>query len=589
LSNWIWEQFFTYVLLSEGADQQALEAKFSPFLDRFADPSTSTRGFTYEAQLQPLTDIHLRSAYLTFDWGIRGNILYVYTFSAIALFVLLIACFNFMNLSTARATKRAREVGMRKVIGARRVQLIVQFLGEATLMAFVALLAALAITQITLPSFNDFTGKDLAISYTSGWVVPALLLLSVALGIVAGSYPALYLSAFRPVRVLKGGTGAGGPGLTSLRRALVVAQFVITITLIISTVVVYRQLQFVRTADLGFERDLLVKLPLRDEMFSNVDAIRSELLRHPSVASVTASWGTPGGFAAGDGIHLPGRDAEFGIRVFTTDYEFVRTFDMRMAAGRDFSREHPSDEHEAFLLNEAAARALGWSTEEAVGREISWDMWAIEGTKRGSVIGVVEDFHFSSLREAVEPVVITIHPVYGHFSVRLRPGGTASALEMLEAEWKKWAPAWPFEYEFLEDELAEQYESEDRLARICAVFAALAILIACLGLFGLTSFMVERRTKEIGIRKVMGASVKRLVLLLSRDFALLVLVAFAVAVPIAFLAARAWLDGFAYRVDVEPEVFILAGSVSFAIAVATVSFHTIRAAMSDPVKSLRYE
>ncbi len=262
---------------------------------------------------------------------------------------------------------------------------------------------------------------------------------------------------------------------------------------------------------------------------------------------------------------------------------------MRMAAGRDFSREHPSDEHEAFIINEAAAQEQGWTPEEAVGKELAWDMWAEEAVKRGRIIGVVENFHYGPLRDAIEPVMINIHPVYGQLSIRIRPGGVMSALRAIEAEWNRWAPSRPFEYTFLEEELAEQYLSEEKLARVCAVFAGLAVLIACLGLFGLTSFIVGRRTKEIGIRKVMGASVERIVLLLSRDFAMLIGVAFVIATPIAYLLAGAWLDDFAYRIDIEPLVFIVAGFASLAIALSTVSYHTIRAATSDPIKSLRYE
>lgn len=589
LSNWRWQQFFTYVLLHEGLDPRSLEARLPAFLDRFADPNTLPGGFSFEAHLQPLTDIHLRSSHLTFDFGRRGNIAHVWAFSGIALFVLLIACFNFMNLSTARGTNRALEVGMRKVIGARRAQLIGQFLGESTLMAFASLFVALLLTEIILPHFNRFVGKELDIVYASGWVLPVLLALGLMLGFIAGSYPALYLSSFRPAHVLKGDVGAAGGGITTIRRMLVVTQFAITIALIIGTAVVYRQLQFTRNTDLGFQRDLLVKVPLVENMTANVDAIKAELARHSSIASVTASWGTPGGFLAGDGVRLPGRESEWGLRVVSTDYDFITSYGMRMAAGRDFSRDHPSDEHEAFIINEAAAQEQGWTPDEAVGKELSWDMWAEEGVKRGRVIGVVENFHYGPLRNAIEPVMINIHPVYGNLSIRIRPGGVTSALGAIRTEWDKWVSSWPFEYTFLEEELAEQYVSEEKLARVCAVFAGLAVIIACLGLFGLASFIVGRRTKEIGIRKVMGASVERIVLLLSRDFAMLVMVAFLIAMPIAYLFANAWLEDFVYRIDIEPLVFIIAGLVSLVIAISTVSYHTIRTALSDPIKSLRYE
>jgi putative ABC transport system permease protein len=478
---------------------------------------------------------------------------------------------------------------MRKVIGARRAQLIGQFLGESTLMAFASLLVALIITEIILPHFNLFVGKELDVVYTSGWVLPSLLALGLVLGITAGSYPALYLSSFSPARVLKGESWTAGGGITTIRRTLVVLQFIITIALIIGTAVVYRQLEFTRNTDLGFQRDLLVKIPLVENMTENVDAIKAELVRHSSIASVTASWGTPGGFLAGDGVRLPGRESQWPLRVVSTDYDFITSYGMRMAAGRDFSRRHPSDEHEAFIINEAAAQEQGWTPEDALGKELDWDMWAEEGVKRGRIIGVVENFHYGPLRDGIEPVMINIHPVFGHLSIRLRPGGVAAALGAIEAEWNRWTSSRPFEYTFLEEELAEQYVTEEKLARVCAVFAGLAIVIACLGLFGLTSFMVGQRTKEIGIRKVMGASVEGIVLLLSRDFATLVVVAFVIATPIAYVAANQWLEDFAYRIDVEPLVFIIAGLVSLVIAISTVSYHTIRAAMSDPIRSLRYE
>lgn len=589
LSNWHWQQFFTYVLLKEGADPRVLTNKIDQLLRRQADPNTSAQGFTYDAALQPLLDVYLKSSHLRFNWGRSGNITYVYALASIAIFILLIACLNFMNLSTARSTRRAREVGMRKVIGARRRQLIAQFLGEATLTAMLALGLAIIFTEAALPAFGDVVDKELDLVYRSGPIIPMLIAFGLLVGLAAGSYPAFFLSSFRPARVLKGTGDPSGAGFTTVRRVLVVTQFAISITLMIGTAIVYRQLEYVRSVNLGYERELIAKLPLRGSMDENVHAVKAELLRHSSIAGAAASWGSPGSFAPGDGIRLPGREAQWPARVFTVDHDFVEVYGMELVAGRDFRRDFVSDENSAFLLNESAANGLGWSTEEAIGQEIWWDAWGQDAIKKGRVVGIVRDFHYSSLHETVEPAMLTLHPVYGQLSVKVRAGAIEEAVAAMKLEWEKWAPEWPFEYEFLDEELAQQYADEKKLATLTAVFAGLAILVACLGLFGLASYVVERRTKEIGIRKTLGASVQGLVVLLSREFALLVAVAFMLAVPMAYLTTSRWLRDFAYRVDVEPWVFAWAGAVGLLIALATVSFHTVRTAFTNPVRSLRCE
>ena len=588
LENWIWQQFYTYILLPDAGAAASLEAKLPAFLDRYADPETSQYSFTYESHLQPLSEVYLRSVGYEFDGSPRGSITYVYAFSGIALLILLIACFNFMNLATARSMQRAREVGMRKVIGAQRRQLVGQFLGESVLMAFVALVVTVGIVLLVLPGFNAFTGKALRLDLMS-----MLFLLGggLVVGLLAGSYPAFFLSAFRPLHVLKGGHGAEGMNLSVVRKGLVVAQFAISTLLIIGTAVVFQQLDYLHNKDLGFDKEQVVVLPLRGDMDDNLDAVKSELMRHPGVIGATASWGVPGAWAAGDDVRLPGSEASWPTNMIVADYDFIDTYRMHLVAGRGFSRDFSSDEREAFILNETAAQALGWTPEEAIGQPLLWDEWGDEDQERsGHVIGVVKDFHYGSLHQEIERLVLLMHPTaLGQLSVRIQPDGVQASMDHIASIWKTWAPSWPFEYEFLDEDIADEYAAEQTLSQLVSIFALLAIGIACLGLLGLAAFMAERRTKEVGVRKVLGASVPGLVLLLSKDFARLVLIAFIVAAPVAYIAMNRWLESFVYRIDLGVGVFLVAGVLVLAIAWLTVSYQSIRAARVNPVESLRYE
>ncbi|HMB91368.1 MAG TPA: ABC transporter permease [Rhodothermales bacterium] len=588
LENWIWQQFYTYILVPDADAAASLEAKLPAFLDRYADAETSQYSFTYESQLQPLTEVYLHSVGFAFDGSPRGSITYVYAFSGIALLILLIACFNFMNLATARSMQRAREVGMRKVIGAQRRQLVAQFLGESVLMALVALVVTVGVVLLVLPSFNAFIGKALGLDVAS---ILSLLGGGLVVGLLAGSYPAFFLSAFRPLHVLKGGRGAEGMNLSAVRKGLVVAQFAISTLLIIGTAVVFQQLDYLHNKDLGFDKEQVVVLPLRGDMDDNLDALKSELLRHPGVTGATASWGVPGEWAAGDDVRLPGSDVAWPTNMIVADYDFIDTYRMHLIAGRGFSRDFPSDEREAFILNETAAQALGWTPEEAIGQELLWDEWSDERERRsGQVIGVVQDFHYGSLHQEIERLVLLMHPSsVGQLSVRIQPDGVQASMDHIASIWKTWAPSWPFEYEFLDEDIADEYAAEQTLSQLVSVFALLAIGIACLGLLGLAAFMAERRTKEVGVRKVLGASVPGIVLLLSKDFARLVLIAFVVAAPVAYIAMHRWLDSFVYRIDLGVGVFLAAGVFVLAIAWLTVSYQSIRAARVNPVESLRYE
>lgn len=595
LQNFIWQQFFTYLLLPENYDSKILEAKFPAFIEKFAEPQTSQYGFSYQPYLQPLADVHLRSSHLQFDIAQKGDIDYVYAFSFVAVFILLIACFNFMNLSTARAVQRAREVGMRKVVGAQRAQLVRQFLCEAILLAILALAIAIGLVELALPEFNDFTGKTLALNYAGSWLAAlGVLVVTLAVGVFAGSYPAFFLSRFQPIKVLK-----GQPILSSretklgLRKILVIAQFTISLILIVGTAIVIEQLHFLRNKKLGFDKEQVVVFPLRgDEMALNYEAIKNELLSRSAITSATAFYGTPGGGIAGDDIRLPGSPTKFSTYMILLDFDYIRTFGMEVIAGREFSKEFSTDPDEAFVLNETAVKGLGWaSPEEAIGKEVEWESWGSEvAFKKGRVIGVVRDFHVQSLRVEIAPVVLHIfEPAYSSIAVKIQPDDIPGTLDHLEKVWGKWAPAWPFEYAFLDQNLDAQYRSEEKLGQIFGVFSFIAIFIACLGLFGLASFTAQQRTKEIGIRKVLGATVAGIVGLLSRDLIKLVVIASFIAAPVAYFAMTSWLDNFAYRISVSADMFLLAGVLTLGIAFFTVSYQAIRAALANPIDSLKCE
>jgi putative ABC transport system permease protein len=587
MRNWVWQQFYTYVLLRTGADPAALQDKLRALIPRHADAQTQPQGFRYaDFPLQPLRDVYLRSAGVTFDLAPRGDATYVYAFGAVALFILLLACVNFTNLATARAAERAREVGLRKAIGARRGQLARQFLVESALTALVATALAVGLVALALPGFNAFAGKALGLPASPAfWLGVGALGLGV--GLLAGAYPALFLAGFQPAAVLRGAFG-GIRGRPALRRGLVGFQFAVTTLLLIGTAVVYRQLDFLQHTDPGFDREQVVVLPLRGGM--DPETVKAELLRHPGVVAAAASWGVPGGIVAGDGVRLPGSEAEFSTNMFTVDLDYVRTFGMRVVAGRAFSPAFPTDAEEAFMLNETAARELGWTPETAVGQPLEWNRWDDAGVKRGRVVGVVEDFHFRSMHQAVEPLVLHVFaPAFGNVSVRVRPENLPATLAHLEATWGRHAPAWPFEYTFLDADFAALYRAEARLGQLLALFAGLAVLVACLGLLGQSAYAVRQRAKEVGVRKVLGASAASIVALLSRDTLGLVLGAFAVAAPAAYLLTSRWLEGFAYRVDLGPGVFLAAGALALAVALLTVSTQALRAAAADPVKALRSE
>jgi putative ABC transport system permease protein len=595
LENWGWQMVFTYVLLNPGADPARIEAKIPAMLERHANPEDLDSD--YLVSLQPLKDIYLRSAELEYDIARKGNINHVYAFAIVALFTLLIACFNFMNLSTARSMQRAREVGLRKAIGAQRSQLVGQFLGESMVLTALAMVLAIGLTAIVLPVLNNWAGKELSLlSAFSPLLVLQLLAALLLVGVLAGLYPAFFLSAFQPVRVLKGTLNSKAEGGYALRKTLVVVQFAISTALIAGAGIVYYQLNYVQQKNLGFNKEQLVIIPFQtNDMRQDYQIIKQELVNNPAIVSATACYGLPGGLFAGDGVQLPGRDKEVGISMFMIDPDYLTTMGMELVAGRNISEKFGTDAEEAFLINETAVKSLGWSSpEQALGQEMLWPKWEpahlADTLKRGRVVGVVKDFHYKSLHQKIEPLVLHMYePAYYTMVARVRPEKMADALNFLKAKWEARAPEFPFEYEILDQQFAKFYESEQTFKQLFLLFTSLSIFIACLGLLGLATFMAQQRTKEIGIRKVLGASVAAIVVLLSRDFLKLVLIGILIATPLAWYFIEQWLLSFSYRIDVQWWMFVSAGIVAVTVALLTVSFQSVKAALMNPVRSLRSE
>ena len=597
--DWSHFLYHTYVVLDEAASAEAIQASLPALIEqRSPEPDP---GY----QLQAVTDIHLRST-LRGEIEPSGSVSYVYSLAAIALLILLIACINFTNLSTARSAHRAREIGMRKVLGAQRGGLVAQLLGESVLLTLFALALALPLVFLLLPAFNQLAGKALSLQALS---IPFLLLIlagmTVLVGVVAGSYPAFFLARFAPMRTLRGRLNPDASGLV-VRKVLVVAQFSIGIVLILSTLVIYDQLRFVRSKDLGFDKERTVVISAR--MYGHAttpipfESMQQEFAVHPGVQQVGVTGDVPGTNPNQSPFFLEGMTdqddmAQTNWNRYSVDYEWIEAMGLDVIEGRSFSRDVPADVTDAFIINEAAlrqARAMlgsAWDApiDKKIDRYLRLESRWILG-KRGRVIGVVRDFHYQSLHHRIGPLVLQLNPSSrDHFIVRLQTEDLPGTLAHLEATWKNFIPDRPFEYYFLDDSFDRLYRAEQRAATLFSVFTGLSLIIACLGLLGLAAFTAEQRTKEIGVRKVLGASLADIVVLLSKGFATLVVIAFVVAVPLAYLAVDRWLQNFAYRVDLSWDIFLLAGLTALGIALATVSYQAIKAALTDPVESLRYE
>jgi len=575
---------FTYVVLKQGQDVDALQAKFQQYVGKTVAGDVFRQSGNYTSfPLTPLLDIHLRS-HLQYELEPNGDITYVYLFSIIAMFILLLACINFINLATARSMKRAREVAIRKVLGSMRMQLVRQFLVESFAHVLLAILGAVALAELVLPAFNQLAGKELAVGFfDSPFAFATLAGLAVVVTLVAGAYPAISLSSFWPAEALKAGQMTHA-GRDRLRKFLVVLQFCISIALIAGTLVVFSQLRYIQNKRLGFDKEHVLVIHRASGLGTRFVAFRERLRQEASVVDASGVQFMPGQIFDSTVFSLeqPANYQNTSVSYDLIDEHTVAVLGMKIVAGRMFSSSIVSDSS-SFLINQTAAEAFGWK--DPIGKHIS-----MGESYNGPVIGVVEDFHFESLRHEVKPLILLLSRWSpANMAVRLRPGNTVQAVERVRALWKETVPNVPFEFSFLDADYQKLYQNEERVASVFSTFTALAIVIACLGLFGLASFTAEQRTKEIGIRKVLGATDVGIVSLLTREFAQLVLIATVVAIPISYLAMDRWLQSFAYRTEMGWWVFALAGGTAIAIAILTVSYQAIRAALANPVEALRYE
>jgi len=587
--------FFTYLLFPKNYYIDRVKAQLPDFLDKYVHlqgmPGNIKTHQATKLTLQKLTDIHLRS-HLDDEIEENGDIKRVYIFSAIALFILLIACINYMNLSTARSALRAKEIGVRKVVGAERKEIINQFLSESVLITWVALILAVVCTALLIPFVNNFSGQHLSFNNLLQWnVLLPVLALPFIIGIVSGIYPAIFMSSFKPVRVLKGivKTGSGG---VSFRKVLVVVQFAISIILIVATTVVFQQLQYIQNKDLGFSKDHILTMDYVGDLTGRYDAFKADLLKNTAIKDVGRSSRIPSGRLLDDqnAQVLQGgtmQSIKVDLKFITTDYGFVPTYGMQMAAGRNFSLAFATDTNN-YIINETAVKMLGWGPpQNALGKDISY------GGIKGKVIGVVKDFHFESLHQPIISLLFQLPPArrsyFGKISIKVDGHNVQAAVDAIRTTWHNYLPNTPFDFTFLDEKFDQLYRSEQQQSSLFTIFSCIAIFIACLGLFGLSAFTITQRVKEIGVRKVLGASVPQIVTELSKDFLKLVLVATVLAIPIAGWAMWNWLQGFAFHVGLAWWIFVVAGIIALIIAFATISFQSVKAALANPVKSLRSE
>ena len=594
-TNWGNNSFGTYILLEEGFDSKKLEAKMPDFLDKHFGPYAianygAAKDFVAskatKLHVQKVSDIHLYS-HLDDELEVNGNINNLYMMGVIGLFIVLIACFNFINLSTARATKRAKEVGMRKAVGAHKNQLISQYLSESVLTAFFALLLAIGLSVLAIDWLNLFTKKELTLNLFSNLSI-GLIGFTLFVGFLAGIYPAFVISGFKPVEVLKGKQGTV-PGKGGLRKALVISQFAISIVLIIATAITSQQLGYLNSRNLGYDRDQVVVLPYYNDLENTYESFYNELIKSSAIKNAARSSRVPTGrllddqgtpsITKGDSLF----DSGITTKYVTTDYEFINTFGIDLVAGRNFSKEIPTDDSLAFIVNEAAVRKYGWKTpEEGINKDYTY------GGVKGKLIGVVKDFHFESLHQEIIPMIF-FPDYYNNLSVKIAGKNVQEGISYLEKVWKEFLPKRPFDYQFLSENYSRLYEAEQKQSQLFTIFSGLAIFIACLGLFGLATFNTLQRVKEIGIRKVLGASVPSILTLLSKEIVILIVIANLIAWPLAWYFMGLWLDTFAYHIDMDILLYALASVTTIIIALATVSAQTIRAARTNPANTLRYE
>ncbi|MBN8787408.1 MAG: ABC transporter permease [Terrimonas sp.] len=595
--------FHTYLLLKPGTDVKAFEKRsLDQYVNKYVLPEANQvmgissmadferEGNKLKYSLTPMLDIHLYSG-RPFELSAGGNIQYVYIFSLVAIFILLIACINFMNLTTARSANRAKEVGIRKVLGTDKKSLIAQFLSESTLMALVSTILGIVLVFLALPFFNNVSGKTMNVyNLLTPLFLFFLLALPFVVGLISGSYPAFFLSSFKPIQVLKGKLKTGGAN-SSLRSVLVVFQFVTSIVLIIGTIIIYRQLNYIQSKSLGYSKDQVLIINDAYTLGKNAETFKQEMLQQPGVVKGTLSGFLPTPSNRSDNLFSksPQLDVKngFSMQEWNVDYDYINTLGMELVAGRNFSKDFGTDSS-AVILNETTAKSLGY--DDPIGKPV-YSIYNPETneTRKYTIIGVVKDFHFESLKRDIDKLGLFLRGSTGLVSFKVNAANAPQIIKTAERKWKALSPQMPFNYKFLDAEFSSVYNAEQRVGKIALSFAVLAIVIACLGLFGLAAYIAEQRTKEIGIRKVLGASATSLVAMLSKDFLRLVVISSIIAFPLAWWSMKNWLQDFAYRINISWWVFVIAGVIAIFIALITVSFQAIKAAMANPVKSLRTE
>jgi putative ABC transport system permease protein len=580
--QWGISNYWTYILVSNNFSPDEFKQKSPQFVEKYRGKESR---YLYKTSypLQALTRIHLHSN-LRGEHEPNSSMGIIYTFSAIAVFILLIACLNYINLSTARYVTRAKEVGLRKVVGATRPQLIKQFLGETFLFSFIALPLSVMLAELFLPLFNSLSGKKLAVYYFDNmFLLPGLAFIILCVGFASGIFPAFFISALKPVSALRGMLKASSKG-SALRKSLIVSQFAISIIFLISTFIVFSQLNYMRNRNLGLDKEHVVTLPIYDkDVLGKLETIKNEFLQNSSVLSVSVSNFFPGKATWYQDYRYEGMNESENpmIRWFVVDHDFIETFGVELVDGRNFSKRFPSDVDHAYILNESAVKEIGWDT--PVGKEL-------EIMNKGPVIGVVKDFHFRPLHQKIEPAALYIYPkLFQYISVKISSYDVSRAIDFLKAKWQALVPGQTFQYSFLDEDFDNLYKAEMRLGKIFTVVTLMAIFIACLGLFGLAAFEALQRTKEMGIRKVLGASAAGIVLLLSKEFTKWVLLANIIAWPVAYYAMNRWLQNFAYRINIGPWMLILSAAVAFIVALLTVSYQAVKVSLANPVDTLRYE
>ena len=582
---WIDNQLFVYVLLNEHTNVAQLEKKFVPFMQKYMGHDMEQYGFHFTLSLTPLKNIYFEPP-SEFDNIKHGDKTVVYIFLSIAVLILLIACINFMNLSTIRAVERSKEVGLRKVLGALRNHLVWQFIGESILLTTISCILSVGLLLLLMPWYNQILGYSLTVSWNALPIYLFLISVIIIVGFLAGSYPAFFLSAFSPIQALKGKLRLGKGG-SLFRQALVVVQFSISVFLIVGTIIIMNQMSYVKNKQLGYNKEQTVVVRNDNNDFDqNKYVFKNQLQNNSNISSVSLMSGEPGGFFDDFNFDVEGHNEIFKARTEFADFEFVKTLGIKIIAGRDFSSQFPTDTTDAVLINRTAAAKLGWTPEQAVGK---WIQNKFRDDNKRRIIGVVEDFNFLSLKENMDALVIAPNEDRRVALIKLKPGNIQAGIAAIKTEYNKVASSYPFEYSFLDQKFDELYKNDLRQQTILTVFAGLAIFVACLGLFGLASFTATKRFKEIGVRKVLGSSVQNIVVLLSKDLLKPVLIATCIAIPVGYYAMSKWLQNFAYKTTLSWWIFVLAALITFAIALITVSIKAIKAAIANPVKSLRTE